>query len=798
MAKEPADRYRTASELAEDLRRYLADRPILARRPSLLDRATKWARRRPGIAAAAVAMLVLAVVGLLISNALIARERNRAVLLRRQAQERARWVLLEVSKINDEVATAYLLRNLRLEQWQRKFIERVLYIVEKYVQENGNDSDSQYDTAVVCLRLGRIQNYLGRTQVAEAHYRRALPLWDSLVREFPDNPDCLVSQAGCLVNIGHIVYARNPRDAEQYYRRALVLTERLASRFPDYPHGLQQLADCLIHCGRVLLSANPPEQAEVHFRRALPILVRLTALPLEEAGPQAAGPPMLKNLLSVTLSFLESILTASGRRNEIDRVYGDALTLSESLGPILIEVRPILQSGWALSLVTRPEVQSRDLRKALELARRAVELTSQSDAQAWLTLGFVMAQAGDQQVSDEAIRPGIGLGGDNAVEMGRWWDQAVAALTRALELKLDTPRLRLARGRAFARLGQTQQAEADFAEAVKLTEKDRGSGHQQRLLAFALERESGQLPKAEAVLREAVKTWEQLVAEQPRDVEGLHYLADTHGRLARVLNARGQRDAALAEYREAIRLHGEHLARVPDSTYGVGERAAAYLEYALLLLRVGRVAEARVHYEKAVAILPEALVDYNAKLAATKIDPGLHDRARALERLPKFVELDSNAGPSWKTLGSLLYRAGDWSGAIEALRMSNERGEKGALGFNGYFLAMAHYLRGESGPARIWFEVARRWHTRAAPKDEALNGLRSEAAELLAVTVGASAGARPAPADDATLGRLVLQADPAAVWARAWLGKADPGCDPTAGPTRAAPMPNGLEAFAPE
>src|SRR5262249_4027539 len=53
MAKEPADRYGTASELAEDLRRYLADRPILARRPSLLDRAGKWARPRPGIAAPA-------------------------------------------------------------------------------------------------------------------------------------------------------------------------------------------------------------------------------------------------------------------------------------------------------------------------------------------------------------------------------------------------------------------------------------------------------------------------------------------------------------------------------------------------------------------------------------------------------------------------------------------------------------------------------------------------------------------------------------------------------------------------
>ena len=39
MAKDPADRYTTAAELAEDLQRFLDDRPILARRPTLADRA---------------------------------------------------------------------------------------------------------------------------------------------------------------------------------------------------------------------------------------------------------------------------------------------------------------------------------------------------------------------------------------------------------------------------------------------------------------------------------------------------------------------------------------------------------------------------------------------------------------------------------------------------------------------------------------------------------------------------------------------------------------------------------------
>jgi eukaryotic-like serine/threonine-protein kinase len=59
LAKSPDERYATAQELADDLRRFLGDQPIRARRPSWLERARKWARRhRPVVCSAAVALLV--------------------------------------------------------------------------------------------------------------------------------------------------------------------------------------------------------------------------------------------------------------------------------------------------------------------------------------------------------------------------------------------------------------------------------------------------------------------------------------------------------------------------------------------------------------------------------------------------------------------------------------------------------------------------------------------------------------------------------------------------------------------
>jgi serine/threonine protein kinase/WD40 repeat protein len=58
-AKEPMQRYATAAELAEDLRRFLADRPVRARRASVVERLWRWGRRNPALSAALAAATTL-------------------------------------------------------------------------------------------------------------------------------------------------------------------------------------------------------------------------------------------------------------------------------------------------------------------------------------------------------------------------------------------------------------------------------------------------------------------------------------------------------------------------------------------------------------------------------------------------------------------------------------------------------------------------------------------------------------------------------------------------------------------
>jgi serine/threonine protein kinase len=84
MAKEPKARYATAQEMADDLRRFLEDKPIHARRPTWAQRLAKWSRRhRPilWIVAGAAACVLLAVA---IGAALIA---HTAELGRQEAEE---------------------------------------------------------------------------------------------------------------------------------------------------------------------------------------------------------------------------------------------------------------------------------------------------------------------------------------------------------------------------------------------------------------------------------------------------------------------------------------------------------------------------------------------------------------------------------------------------------------------------------------------------------------------------------------------------------------------------------------
>jgi WD40 repeat protein len=105
LRKEPARRYATAADLAEDLRRWLRGEPVRARPVGVLERGWRWCRRNP-VVAALLGTVATAVVGLLgLSAALWANAEERAAAVQKlgEADQLLRERRQEVEGLNRAV-----------------------------------------------------------------------------------------------------------------------------------------------------------------------------------------------------------------------------------------------------------------------------------------------------------------------------------------------------------------------------------------------------------------------------------------------------------------------------------------------------------------------------------------------------------------------------------------------------------------------------------------------------------------------------------------------------------------------
>jgi tetratricopeptide (TPR) repeat protein len=150
LSKEPEQRYATAQDLADDLRRFLEHRPIYAQRPNVLKRAAKWARRNPQLSAGlSLGLFALVTVGLLTDRANRAEEQSQVA--RRQSDLfRARvYVLLsEHDKAEGAIADA---------------------------ERRGGPRDRDFVGEIALLR-GQIAYFRGEVPEAMEHLERAMTL----------------------------------------------------------------------------------------------------------------------------------------------------------------------------------------------------------------------------------------------------------------------------------------------------------------------------------------------------------------------------------------------------------------------------------------------------------------------------------------------------------------------------------------------------------------------------------------------------------------------------------------------
>ena len=148
LRKTPAERYASAAELAEDLRRFLDNRPILARRPTAIDRARKWARRHPSIVVATVLLLTVCLVGLAINNRMIAAEQAKTAQRANEAEELFRQARQAVDVLV-EVSEEELADNLSMAQTRKRMLHTALRFYQDFIDQRRGDAASQADLAAV-------------------------------------------------------------------------------------------------------------------------------------------------------------------------------------------------------------------------------------------------------------------------------------------------------------------------------------------------------------------------------------------------------------------------------------------------------------------------------------------------------------------------------------------------------------------------------------------------------------------------------------------------------------------------
>jgi serine/threonine protein kinase/Flp pilus assembly protein TadD len=277
LAKNPDDRYATAGEMAEDLRRWLDHQTIMAKPPSLRQKTAKWVRRHPGVMTAVAAGLLVAAFTAAVSAVLVYREQRHTQDAYAEANDAYGRARLALDELSSQVIDDWLAKQPVLTDAQNQFMERALGHYEWLAGRTGADTETRAGVAGAYLRAGDIRVKLGRTAGAEADYTRAVELYQNLADKFPDEPAYRMALAKAnrargvaLQRLGQLAAAG------QAFTRAVFLHDHLVLEFPSNADYRYELAGTLLDYGDFLTLEEHQQRAEDAYRRGLMILQQMT------------------------------------------------------------------------------------------------------------------------------------------------------------------------------------------------------------------------------------------------------------------------------------------------------------------------------------------------------------------------------------------------------------------------------------------------------------------------------------------------------------------------------------------
>jgi tetratricopeptide (TPR) repeat protein len=518
LAKEPARRYSSVEHLSEDLERYLAGRPVQARRGGWGYRAGKFLRRHRLAAAAAAAVVLSLILGVagVVWQARVARgQRDLAV---RAANSMIYELAEGLSQMSGPTESRLGL------------LTRAAAILDQ-AQEGPADpalarlqADSNRILSQTYLTLGDLPHAAERAHLAEGRARR-------LAGRPGASLDDRSTLAGILIESADVRNALgDQRGASSRYEEAIALFETI-SRSPEASLRMR-LATALALSRKG--DRNYTEGDIAGARRLYEKCLRI----VQALEPESEREPKIGEIHATTLERLGDVLDAQGDDPAACRRYSESLTLRQSAArrapndpSVTQRLALTLQlAGWCAEVEKRSEDARTRYRESIEMERLLLAADPSNRSLATNLIGG-LGQMGNTFLS-------IG----RAQEAARWYREAVNLAHQLLE-------------------GQPQSV-AVTAQAAAL----------ERLLGSALVA-SGHLGEGDSRLDTAIALGSKLLAQDPTNREHQHEMVEicaARCKLARALWRQGgaRRARHLLEKAEATLLRLQAAGQLAEGTEG--------------------------------------------------------------------------------------------------------------------------------------------------------------------------------------------------------------------------------------
>jgi tetratricopeptide (TPR) repeat protein len=262
-ARDPAHRYQSATELAEDLRRFLDDRPVLARRISAVAQLWRWCRRNQK-----VAILTAAAGGLLLVTTVVSATAyfsiSAAMTAQQTQRERAESIAAEALEAMNQIYESFAPNRLIvtpglaaegpngesielptqpiLAPEAVTLLEKLLGFYEQLAREGSDIPKLHARAAEANQRIGDIRQRLGEFEPAIEAYRKAIALYTQPTPDAPNgtNP---IKLARTYNELGRSLRMQQQGDeAREAHAQALTTLTRLAPEVARRPEVRYEMA----------------------------------------------------------------------------------------------------------------------------------------------------------------------------------------------------------------------------------------------------------------------------------------------------------------------------------------------------------------------------------------------------------------------------------------------------------------------------------------------------------------------------------------------------------------------------